>query len=78
MCSTQFLWVLFGRSARAAYLLRLLQHPAAPTSSAVAPTALLSVWFFDLAPTLQLFLGMIIACISLNLYFMPAEPVGLG
>ena len=48
------------------------------TSSAMLLTALLSVWFFDLAPTLQLFLGMIIACISLNLYFLPADPVGLG
>eukprot|EP00959_Pyramimonas_sp_CCMP1952_P455658 9471896-Pyramimonas_sp.AAC.1 len=31
------------------------------------------VWFFDLAPTLQLFLGILIACISINLYFMPKD-----
>mmetsp|Transcript_29393 Transcript_29393/g.94110 ORF Transcript_29393/g.94110 Transcript_29393/m.94110 type:complete len:331 (-) Transcript_29393:155-1147(-) len=43
------------------------------TSSAMLLTALLSVWFFNLAPTLQLFLGIMIACISLNLYFMPND-----
>uniref|UniRef100_A0A061SGM7 Solute carrier family 35 (UDP-sugar transporter), member A1/2/3 n=1 Tax=Tetraselmis sp. GSL018 TaxID=582737 RepID=A0A061SGM7_9CHLO len=45
------------------------------TSSAMMITALLSVWFFDLQPTLQLFMGIVIACISLNLYFLPPEPV---
>eukprot|EP00240_Pyramimonas_obovata_P005910 CAMPEP_0118934844 /NCGR_PEP_ID=MMETSP1169-20130426/14276_1 /TAXON_ID=36882 /ORGANISM="Pyramimonas obovata, Strain CCMP722" /LENGTH=337 /DNA_ID=CAMNT_0006877787 /DNA_START=81 /DNA_END=1094 /DNA_ORIENTATION=+ len=43
------------------------------TSSAMLLTALLSVWFFDLAPTLQLFLGILIACVSINLYFMPKD-----
>lgn len=43
------------------------------TSSAMLLTALLSVWFFDLEPTLQLFLGILIACISINLYFMPND-----
>jgi hypothetical protein len=31
------------------------------------------VWFFDLEPTLQLFLGILIACVSINLYFMPKD-----
>eukprot|EP00192_Tetraselmis_astigmatica_P013446 CAMPEP_0117657502 /NCGR_PEP_ID=MMETSP0804-20121206/5365_1 /TAXON_ID=1074897 /ORGANISM="Tetraselmis astigmatica, Strain CCMP880" /LENGTH=320 /DNA_ID=CAMNT_0005463961 /DNA_START=303 /DNA_END=1265 /DNA_ORIENTATION=+ len=45
------------------------------TSSAMLITALLSIWFFDLQPTLQLFMGIVIACISLNLYFLPPESV---
>jgi UDP-sugar transporter A1/2/3 len=43
------------------------------TSSAMMITALLSIWFFELEPTLQLFMGIVIACISLNLYFLPSE-----
>jgi len=43
------------------------------TSSAMLLTAVLSVWFFDLEPTLQLFLGILIACVSINLYFMPKD-----
>mmetsp|Transcript_18194 Transcript_18194/g.25197 ORF Transcript_18194/g.25197 Transcript_18194/m.25197 type:complete len:335 (-) Transcript_18194:319-1323(-) len=43
------------------------------TSSAMLITAILSVWFFGLSPTLQLFLGIVIACISINLYFMPKD-----
>jgi len=43
------------------------------TSSAMMITALLSIWFFHLDPTLQLFMGIIIACISLILYFLPPE-----
>jgi len=43
------------------------------TSSAMLLTAVLSVWFFDLEPTLQMFLGILIACVSINLYFMPKD-----
>jgi len=48
------------------------------TSSAMLLTALLSVWFFDLQPTLQLFLGILIACVSINLYFMPSDSPAQG
>lgn len=44
------------------------------TSSSMMITALLSIWFFGLEPTLQLFMGIVIACVSLNLYFLPSEP----
>lgn len=43
------------------------------TSSAMLLTALLSVSFFGLEPSLQLFLGITIACCSLVLYFMPPD-----
>eukprot|EP00899_Mesostigma_viride_P005095 jgi/Mesvir1/14587/Mv05261-RA.1 len=43
------------------------------TSSAMLLTALLAVWLFGLDPTLPLFLGIATACISLQLYFMPAD-----
>lgn len=43
------------------------------TSSAMMVTAFLSIFFFDLSPTLQLFLGISIVCISILLYFMPGD-----
>mmetsp|Transcript_17241 Transcript_17241/g.35209 ORF Transcript_17241/g.35209 Transcript_17241/m.35209 type:complete len:344 (-) Transcript_17241:274-1305(-) len=43
------------------------------TSSAMMVTAFLSIFFFDLEPTLQLFLGIAIVCISILLYFMPGD-----
>lgn len=43
------------------------------TSSAMLLTALLAVGFFGLEPTLQLFVGIIVACCSLVLYFLPPE-----
>lgn len=42
--------------------------------------SIVQVWFFGLQPTLQMFLGILIACISINLYFMPKDsspPVAL-
>ena len=47
------------------------------TSSAMLLTLVLAVAFFGLEPTLQLFLGIIIACCSINLYFMPNDPPAL-
>ncbi|QDZ25699.1 nucleotide-sugar transporter [Chloropicon primus] len=43
------------------------------TSSAMMVTAFLSIFFFDLEPTLQLFLGIAIVCTSIMLYFMPGD-----
>ncbi len=43
------------------------------TSSAMMVTAFLSIFFFDLVPTLQLFLGISVVCISILLYFMPGD-----
>ncbi|WZN66443.1 CMP-sialic acid transporter [Chloropicon roscoffensis] len=49
------------------------------TSSAMMVTAFLSIFFFDLEPTLQLFLGISIVCISILLYFMPGDlPASTG
>jgi len=43
------------------------------TSSAMLLTLVLAVAFFGLEPSLQLFLGIVIACCSINLYFMPSD-----
>jgi|AntAceMinimDraft_1070359.scaffolds.fasta_scaffold02983_1 hypothetical protein len=43
------------------------------TSSAMLLTLVLAVAFFGLEPSLQLFLGIVIACCSINLYFMPND-----
>ena len=43
------------------------------TSSAMMVTAFLSIFFFDLEPTLQLFLGISIVCTSIMLYFLPGD-----
>lgn len=43
------------------------------TSSAMLLTALVSLVFFRLEPTLQLFVGIAVACCSLSLYFNPPE-----
>mmetsp|Transcript_934 Transcript_934/g.3017 ORF Transcript_934/g.3017 Transcript_934/m.3017 type:complete len:333 (-) Transcript_934:1080-2078(-) len=43
------------------------------TSSAMLLTALLAVMLFNLTASLQLFVGISIACCSLILYFMPIE-----
>ncbi|KAJ7564217.1 hypothetical protein O6H91_02G007600 [Diphasiastrum complanatum] len=41
------------------------------TSMAMLLTMLLSIWLFEFKPTLQLFLGILICCMSLQLYFAP-------
>eukprot|EP00899_Mesostigma_viride_P016116 jgi/Mesvir1/24505/Mv21853-RA.2 len=43
------------------------------TSMAMLLTLLISAVFFDLSPSLQLFLGILIAFFSLQLYFMPVK-----
>lgn len=45
------------------------------TSSAMLLTTLISAWLFELQPTLQLLLGIVVAAISLQLYFLPPENV---
>lgn len=47
------------------------------TSIAMLFTALVSLAFFQLVPTLQLFIGIVVACCSLSLYFVPPE-LGAG
>ncbi|EFJ23737.1 hypothetical protein SELMODRAFT_102373 [Selaginella moellendorffii] len=41
------------------------------TSMAMLLTMVLSIYLFNLQPTLQLFLGIIICCMSLQMYFTP-------
>jgi UDP-sugar transporter A1/2/3 len=47
------------------------------TSSAMLLTTLISAWLFGLQPTLQLLLGIVVAAISLQLYFLPVESLSL-
>lgn len=69
-------WIVVGNFAFAGLFVSWIQKYADTivkvysTSSAMLITATLSVWFFHLQPTFQLFIGISICCISIVQYFI--------